>query len=322
LEVVMKTLVTGGAGFVGMGLVNDLLARDIEVRVLDKTRGSLDAVGHSALEVAEGGIEDRGVVQEAVRGVDVIYHLAETFSSDPYEILDVDIRGNVNLLESAVESGVKHFFIASTHRVYGKPRYSPMDEEHPLHPEEARRPMYSISKLTREQLCLTYGRERGLPATTFRWFYSISPDRALQGRALTTLIDSAIKNDAIKVPEKGGGDFFLVDDAVLAFRLATLNERAYGEAFNLTSGLYVSWREIAEMVCDLAGSSSKLEVVPAEEWKGDASFSSDPTLCFECGLDISKAERLMGYRSAYTPRQVMDSLRSSASLRVEARKKA
>ena len=317
----MKTLVTGGAGFVGMSLVNDLLARNIEVRVLDKARGDLDSLENPALEIVEAGVEDRQAVQGAVEGIDVIYHLAETFSSDPYEIIDVDIRGNVNLLESAVENGVKHFFIASTHRVYGRPRHSPMDEEHPLRPEESRRPLYSISKLTREQLCLAYSRERGLPATIFRWFYSISPDRALQGRALTTLIDSALKNRSIRVPEKGGGDFFLVDDAVLAFRLATLNERAYGEAFNLTSGLYVSWREIAEMVCQLAGSSSGLEAVPAEEWKGDASFSSDPTLSFECALDIGKAERLMGYRSGHTPRDVMDSLKKSADLLVQARKK-
>jgi UDP-glucose 4-epimerase len=316
----MKALVTGGAGFVGMSLVNDLLARSIKVRVLDKTRGELDTLGNPSLEIIEAGIEDRQAVQQAVRDIDVIYHLAETFSDDPYEVIDVDIRGNINLLESAGKHNVKHFFFISTHRVYGKPRYTPMDEEHPLRPEESRRPMYSISKLTREQLCLTYWRERGLPVTIFRWFYSISPDRALQGRALTTLIDNALKNKPIKVPEKGGGDFFLADDAVLAFRLATLNDKAYGEAFNLTSGLYVSWREIAELVCELAASSSKLEAVPAEEWKGDASFSSDPTLSFECALDIGKAERLFGYKCGHSPEEVMDSLRKSANLLVQARK--
>ena len=317
----MKTLVTGGAGFIGMSLVSDLLARKIEVRVIDKTRGSLDDIRTPGLEVIEAGIEDRQAVQQAVKDVDVIYHLAETFSSDPHEVIDIDIGGCVNLLESAAENGVKHFLFASTHRVCGRPRYTPMDEEHPLHPEESRRPMYSISKLTREQLCLTYWRERGLPATIFRWFYSISPDRALQGRALTTLIDSALKNEPIKVPETGGGDYFLADDAVLAFRLATLNDKTYGETFNLTSGLYVSWREIAELVCQLAASSSRLEAVPAEEWKGDASFSSDPTLSFECALDVSKAERLMGYKSGYTPQEVMDSLKTSANLLVLARKK-
>jgi len=317
----MKALVTGGAGFIGMSLVNDLLARNTEVMVLDKTRGDLDALKNPALKIIEAGIEDRQAVQQAVQGIDVIYHLAETFSSDPYEIIDIDIRGNVNLLESAVENSVKQFFFVSTHRVCGRPRYIPMDEEHPLHPEESRRPMYSISKLTREQLCLTYWRERGLPATIFRWFYSISPDRAMQGRALTTLIDNALRNEPIKVPGKGGGDFFLADDAALAFRLATLNDKTYGETFNLSSGLYVSWREIAELVCQLAASSSKLEAVPAEEWQGDASFSSDPTLSFECALDISKAERLMGYKSGHSPEEVMDSLKKSANLLVQARKK-
>ena len=317
----MKALVTGGAGFIGMSLVNDLLARNIEVRVLDRTRGDLDALKNPALEIIEAGIEDRQAVQQAVQDIDVIYHLAETFSSDPYEIIDIDIRGNVNLLESAVANGVKHFFFASTHRVYGRPRYRPVDEEHPLHPEESRRPMYSISKLTREQLCLTYWRERGLPATIFRWFYAISPDRAMQGRALTTLIDNALKNGPIRVPGRGGGDFLLADDAALAFRLATLNDKTYGETFNLTSGLYVSWREIAELVCQLAASSSELESVPAEEWQGDASFSSDATLSFECALDISKVERLMGYKSGYSPQEVMDSLKKAANLLVQARKK-
>lgn len=316
----MKTLVVGGAGFIGMSLVNDLLTHSIEVRVLDKTRGSLDAIANPALEIIEAGIEDRQAVQQATEGVDAIYHLAETFSSDPYEVIDVDIRGTICLLESAVENRVKHFLFASTHRVCGRPRYTPMDEEHPLHPEESRRPMYSISKLTREQLCLTYWRERGLPATIFRWFYSISPDRAMQGRALTNLIDNALENKPIKVPERGGGDFFLADDAALAYRLATLNDKTYGETFNLTSGLYVSWREIAELICQLASSSSEIESVPAEEWKGDASFSSDPTLSFECALDVSKAERLMGYKSGHSPQEVMDSLKKAANLLVQARK--
>jgi len=315
----MKALVTGGAGFIGVSLVNDLLSRDIKVRVLDKTMGNLTTFKDPNLEIIEKGIEDGEAVRQAVKDIDFMYHLAETFSSDPYEILDIDIRGNVNLLEEAVAGKVKQFFFVSTHRVCGRPRYTPMDEEHPLHPEESRRPIYSISKLTREQLCLTYWREHGLPVTIFRWFYSISPERAMQGRALTNLIDNALKNESIKVPGKGGGDFLLVDDAVLAFRLATLNEKTFGEILNLTSGLYVSWYEIAELLCQLTNSSSKLESIPPDEWKGDVSFSSDATLSFECALDIGKAERLMGYNSGYSPQQVMDALKKSANLLVQAR---
>ncbi len=69
----MKALVTGGAGFIGMSLVNDLLARDIEVRVLDRTRGGLDDLRNPALEIIEAGIEDRQAVQQVVQGIDVIF---------------------------------------------------------------------------------------------------------------------------------------------------------------------------------------------------------------------------------------------------------
>lgn len=317
----MKILVTGGAGLIGRNLVDDLLAREVEVGVFDKAARELAELKSPALEIIEGGIEDQPAIQRAVKNVDVIYHLAESFSSVAHEILDIDIKGMVNLLEAAVEYKVNHFLFVSTHRVYGKPRYTPMDEEHPLHPEESRRPLYSISKLTREQLCLTYWREHGLPVTIFRWYYSVDPDRAMQGRALTTLIDTALKGAPIRVPEKGGGDFFLNDDVVHAFRLATLNDKAYGETFNLSSGTYVTWRQLAELVCELANSSSRLELIPAEEWKGDASFSSDTTLPYECRLDISKAERLMGYKPRNSPQEVLGSVRQSANRLVLARKK-
>jgi len=69
----MKTLVTGSAGFIGMSLVNDLLARDIEVRVLDRTRGGLNDLRNPALEIIEAGIEDRQAVQQVVQGIDVIF---------------------------------------------------------------------------------------------------------------------------------------------------------------------------------------------------------------------------------------------------------
>ncbi|GAF98591.1 unnamed protein product, partial [marine sediment metagenome] len=81
----MRILVTGGAGFIGRSVVNDLLAHEIEVRVLDKTKGVLAQLENPALEIIEGGTEDEEAVQQAMKDVDVIYHLAETFSSQPRE---------------------------------------------------------------------------------------------------------------------------------------------------------------------------------------------------------------------------------------------
>jgi len=217
----MRILVTGGAGFVGSSVVSDLLARGIRVRVIDKARVALPELTNSALEVIEGDIENRETVQKAMEGVDVVYHLADTFSSKSEEVLDIDVKGNINLLESAAACGIKHFLFASTHRVYGRPRYLPIDEEHPLNPEESGRALYAIFKLTNEKLCLWYWREHGLPISIFRFWWSFGHD--IGGRALRTLIDTALKGQPIRVPLEAGGNFLHNEDAARAFSLATLN---------------------------------------------------------------------------------------------------
>jgi len=315
----MKILVTGGAGFIGRSVVNDLLAHGFEVRVLDKTRGALAELESPALEIIEGGTEDQETVQQVMKNVDVICHLAETFSSRPSEALDIDVKGNVNLLGAAAEYGIKHFLFASTHRVYGKPRYLPVDEEHPLHPEESGRALYAIFKLANEKLCLSYWREHGLPVTIFRFWWSFSHE--IGGRALRTVIDTALGGESITVPEKAGGNFLHNDDAACAFRLAMLNDRAYGEIFNLSSGTFTTWQELAELVCELTKSSSRLELVPKEEWKGNTSIGTDRSIPYECNLDISKAERLIEYKPKYSPSKVKSLLGEAITRLVLTREK-
>jgi len=315
----MKILVTGGAGFIGRSVVNDLLAHGFEVRVLDKTKGALAELESPALEIIEGGTEDQEAVQQAMKNVDVICHLAETFSSHPGEVLDIDVKGNVNLLEAAAEYGIKHFLFASTHRVYGKPRYLPVDEEHPLHPEESGRALYAIFKLANEKLCLSYWREHGLPVTIFRFWWSFSHE--IGGRALRTVIDTALGGEPITVPEKAGGNFLHNDDAACAFRLVMLNDRAYGEIFNLSSGTFTTWQELAELACELTKSSSQLKLIPKEEWKGNTSIGTDRSIPYECNLDISKAKRLIEYKPKYSPSEVKSLLREAINRLVLTRKK-
>ncbi len=314
----MRILITGGAGFVGRSMVNDLLAHGVEVRVLDKTRGVLAELKSPALEIIEGGIEDQEAVQRAMKDVDVIYHLAETFSSRPREVLDIDVKGNVNLLETATECGIKHFLFASTNRVYGKPRYLPVDEEHPLHPEESGRALYAIFKLANEKLCLSYWREHNLPITIFRFWWSFSHE--IGERALRRLIDTALEGKPISVPEKAGGNFLHNDDAAVTFRLAMLNDKTYGGIFNLSSGTFTTWQELVELACELTNSSSRLELIPQEEWRGDTSFDTDKSIPYECNLDISDAERLIGYKPKYTPCEVKGLLREAMNRLVLARK--
>jgi len=316
----MRILATGGAGFVGSSVVSDLLARGIRVRVIDKARVALPELTNSALEVVQGGIEDREMAQRAMKGTDVVYHLADTFSAKADDVLDIDVKGNINLLETAVAYGIKHFLFASTHRVYGRPRYLPIDEDHPLNPEESGRALYAIFKLANEKLCLRYWREHGLPVTIFRFWWSFGHE--IGGRALRTLVDSALKGQPIRVPQEAGGNFLHNEDAARAFYLATLNNKAYGQVFNLSSGSFTTWQELAELVCDLTGSSSELELVPTEEWQGDVSIGTDRSISYICNLDISKVERLTGYRPKYSAQQLRDLLRRALSRLILARKES
>ena len=315
----MKVLVTGGAGHVGSSVVNDLLARGTDVKVIDKVKVDIPAQKDANLEFIEGGIEDRETVLRAMKGVDVVCHLADTFSSKSEEVLDTDVKGNINLLETAVECKVRHFVFASTHRVYGRSRYLPVDEEHPLNPEESGRALYAICKLTGEKFCLWYWRERGLPVTIFRFWWSFGHE--IGGKALRTLIDTALKGQTIRVPQEAGGNFLHNNDAAHAFHLVTLNEKAYGEVFNISSGTFTTWQELAQLACQLTKSSSRLELVPREEWHGDVSIGTDQSIPYVCNLDIGKAVRLIGYQPRYSADEMTNLLREAVNRLVLTRKR-
>lgn len=314
----MRILVTGGAGFMGSSIVRDLIVRGVEVRVLDKDKGALTELKVRNLEIVEGRIENREVVKHAMEDVDIVYHLAESYSPQPDEVLDIDVKGNINLLEEAAEHGIKHFLFTSTHRVYGKPRYLPINEEHPLNAEESGRALYAICKLANEKFCLHYYRERGLPITIFRLWWAFSSE--IGGRALKNVIDTALKGGLISIPEETGGSFLHNDDLVRAFGAATLENKAYGEVFNLSSGVFISWQELAQLVRELSNSPSQLELAPRESWTGHVSIGDDQSIPYICDLDITKAERLIGYKPKYSPQQLRGLLREAVNRLVVARK--
>ncbi|TET40315.1 MAG: NAD(P)-dependent oxidoreductase [Dehalococcoidia bacterium] len=297
----MRILVTGGAGSVGSALVSSLLDRGLNVRVLDKTMGKLAELKKPNLEVFVAGIEDLEKVESAMKDVDAVYHLAESYSSQPREVFEIDVRGNINLLETAVKYNVRHFIFTSTTRVYGKPGYLPVDEGHPCNAEDSGRPLYAISKLFAEKLCLLYHREHNLPTTIFRFWWAYGPD--IGGRALRTLIDTALKGGTIRVPDGTGGSFLHDDDTARAFELATLTEKAYGQVFNLSSGFFTSWHELAELACQLTNSSSKIELMPRDAWTGDASIGSDRDIPKIWDIGIGKAEQVLGYKPRYGPEE-------------------
>ncbi len=314
----MIILVTGGAGTMGRSVVRDLLAHDFAVRVLDRNTEGLEEIEHPSLQVITGDIRDQSKVKDALQGVEIVYHLAESFSQNPYEVLDTDIGGNLNMLTAAAVSGIKHFLFVSTHRIYGRPQYLPIDEEHPLHPEESGRAVYAMAKIANEKMCLAFWQERNLPVTIFRPWWSFGPN--IRGQILRNMIDAALGEKTIRVPEHAGGDFVHNDDAALALRMATLKAPAYGEAFNLTSGIFITWRELAGIVLGLTASSSRLEIISESQRGGDPLGGTDPSVYYECRLDIDKSKRLIGYQPQYDPVRAKDLLREAIGRLVQVRK--
>lgn len=298
----MKFLITGGAGSVGQALTLFFLEKGHSVRVLDKKADQLQSLEHGNLELIKGEIEDLSVVSGAVKGIDVIVHLAWSFSDDPMELLASDLKGHILLLDAAAAEKISHFFYASTAVVYGKPVKSPITEEDPCLVEDARKPFYGIAKLTAEKLLLVYFRTKGLPVTIFRFWWSYGEE--IGGRHLRDLIKLAQAGNPLMVPEGAGGSFLHLDDLTNALLIALQKPKTFGEIFNLST-LFLSWEEVARIIIEVTNSSSPLEVIPAKEWKGA------PFLADAWELSTAKAERVFAYRPTLSPSEARQRLKEA-----------
>ena len=288
----MNFLITGGAGSVGQDLTASLLREGHRVRILDKQAETVSPLPNKKLEWIQGRLEEVRVVQRALQGVDTVIHLAWSFSDDPAELLEGDLKGHVVLLDACVAAKVSRLFYASSAVVYGKPVHVPITEDAPCLVEDARKPFYAVAKLTAEKLALTYGKMKGLPVTVFRFWWSYG--KKIGGRHLREMIKLAQAGQPLMVPDGAGGSFLDHDDLAHALLLAAQRQESIGQIFNLAT-IYLEWRDIARMIIQTTDSSSSLEVIPAREWKG-AQFLAD-----SWELSIVKAERLFDFRSLLSP---------------------
>jgi len=197
----VKFLVTGGAGFIGSNIVEELLNRGCTVRVLDNfSTGKRENLKqfNKDIELIEGDIRSYHIVQQAVKGIDVILHQAALPSvprsiKDPITSNEVNVVGTLNILEAAKENGVKRVVYASSSSVYGDNPELPKHEgmmPNPLSP-------YAVSKLAGEKYCNIYSRLYGIETVTLRYFNVFGPkqDPNSQYSAVIPLFIKAIMND-------------------------------------------------------------------------------------------------------------------------------
>lgn len=276
-----RVLVTGGGGFIGSRLVRALLEKSYKVRVLDVHQGYLKGETDQNLELIgvgsdelRGGMADKSLVDEAVKDVDVIYHLAINWDAVTWtgmhplaDLFDANIRGALNLLEAAKSNEVKHFLFAGSCAVYGDMELvSPLDEETVCKPELSPHHLsaYGIMKLTTEKLCLMYYHHYGLPVTAFRIEVVFSDDESQLSALSRESIEKVLKGETIEVLDDEGCASIHVDEVVNAFLLATLNEKAFGHVFNVSNpATYIAHHELYRFIIELTGSKSKIKVIPS-----------------------------------------------------------
>jgi nucleoside-diphosphate-sugar epimerase len=228
-----RVLVTGGTGFLGSALVRGLVRRGAIVRSLDDdSRGSrrrLEDVAHK-VELVTGDVRDLDAVKRAVKGVDCVCHLAyvngtEFFYSKPELVLEIGVKGMMNVLDACIEHSVKDLVLASSSEVYQTPPHVPTDESAPLSVPDVTNPRYSYGggKIISELLAINYGRKHFDRVAIFRPHNAFGPDMGSEhvipqlAVRLARLAD-AHKTGPIELPIQGTGEetraFVYVDDMV------------------------------------------------------------------------------------------------------------
>jgi UDP-glucose 4-epimerase len=291
-------LVTGGAGFIGSHLVEELVQRGRRVRVLDNfSTGSLAnlAAVAGAIEIVEGDIVDPETVRASMRGVQRVFHQAALRSvprsvDDPSSSNRVNVDGTLNVLVAARDAGVERVVYASSSSVFGHRNVLPMREE------DATRPVspYAVSKLAGEMYCRVFTQLYGLPTVSLRYFNVFGPRQAPDSQyaaVIPKFVAAALTGESLEVHGDGfqSRDFTYVRNVVLANCLAAESQLAVGEALNVACGRQHSLLDIVELLTRIVGQADGRTV----KWHTVESRAGDVRHTL---ADIGKAQRMLGYR--------------------------
>ena len=291
----MKYLVTGGGGFIGSNIAEELLKRNEDVRIIDNfSTGRLENLGDfiDRIELIEGDIRDFWTVQEAVKGVDYVIHQAALPSvprsvKNPLTSNAVNVSGTLNLLEASKHAGVKRFVMASSSSVYGDtptlPKHEGMTPD-PLSP-------YAVSKLADEKYCKVFYELYGLETVCLRYFNIFGPRQnpeseyaAVVPKFINCLLDS--KPPTVYGDGEQSRDFTYIDNAVSANILATTAEMAPGKYYNVACGGQFTLNQLLDALREIIGVNIKARYDSPR--RGDIKHSF---------ADISRAEKELKYKT-------------------------
>jgi nucleoside-diphosphate-sugar epimerase len=290
-----RVLVTGGAGFIGSNLVRGLLERGDSVRVLDNfstgNRGNLVGLD---VEVVEGELRSYERVHNAVRGVELVFHLGALGSvprsvQDPLTSGAVNVEGTLNVLLAARDEGVRRVVFSSSTSVYGTSRERPTTESSPPDPISP----YGVAKLAAERYCVSFSRVyESFETVVLRYFNVFGPRQSpySQYAAVVPLFITAIAaGEPVTIHGNGdqSRDFTYVGNVVDATIRAADAEGASGRIFNVAAGSPASVNQVADLIGSILGKPVERQFAPSRA--GDIRDS---------WADISAARKVLGYEPA------------------------
>lgn len=298
----MKVLITGADGFIGSHLTEALVKSGHDVRAFVfynsfNSWGWLDHVSKSIreeIDIFAGDVRDPNGVRTAMKDCDAVLHLAALIaipysyhSSDTY--IDTNVKGTLNVLQAALDLGVKRVIHTSTSEVYGTARFVPITEEHPLQGQSP----YSASKIGADQLAYSFYSSFNLPVVIARPFNTYGPRQS--ARAVIPTIITQVVNGQRQI--KLGAvsptrDFNFVKDTVAGFVSVLEGHSGLGEVINFGSNFEVSIGDTAQLIAEVM--NKEIEIVTDE-----ARLRPKNSEVERLWSDNSKAKELLNWQPAY-----------------------
>ncbi|MDF3002625.1 MAG: NAD-dependent dehydratase [Bacillota bacterium] len=301
-----KILITGADGFIGSHLTEELVRRGASVTAFVlynslNTSGWLDFISNEIrkeIRMMSGDIRDSHRVKDAIKGSDVVFHLAALIAipysyESPSSYIETNITGTLNVLQAARQWELTRVIHTSTSEVYGSAKFVPIPEDHPLRGQSP----YAASKIGADQLALSFHDSFSTPVAVIRPFNTYGPRQS--ARAVIPAIITQIAQGGQKInlgalsPTR---DFNFVKDTVRGFIQVAEADNAIGEVVNIGSGFEISIGETAEMIGKIMG-------VSVEVQSDSARFRPEKSEVTRLYADISKAVRLFGWKPEYGGRE-------------------
>jgi len=297
----MKILVTGSEGFIGSHLTELLVEKGFEVKAFVRYNfkndwGWLEESKYkNDIEIYTGDVRDFDSVYDAMKDVDVVFHLAALIGIpysyiSPLAYIKTNTEGTYNILESGRKLNLKRIIITSTSEIYGTAQYVPIDEKHPYNPQSP----YAASKASADHLALSYYRSFGTPVTIIRPFNTYGPRQSARAVIPTIISQILAGKKQIKLGNLSPTrDLNYVKDIANGFITVGLHENTIGDVYNLGSGQEISIRDLAEKIIELTG--KEVEII------GDTQRIRPEKSEVERLLsNAEKAKKVTGWEPKYT----------------------